>query len=46
MKIQAEINSLEKALAKLEEKYTQQPSKTLYDTIITLQLTIKSAKQV
>jgi hypothetical protein len=46
LKVQAELNSLEKILVKLEEKYTQFPSKNLSDTITHLQATIRSLKNV
>ncbi len=46
IKIQTEINSLEKVLVKMEEKYKQFPSKSLYDIIISLELIIQNAKSI
>ena len=46
LKVKVELTSLESVLAKLEEKYTQFPSKNLSDTITHLQATIRSLKNV
>ena len=46
LKIQTELNSLEKVLMKLEEKYTTCSSKNLSDSITHLQATIRSLKNV
>ncbi len=46
LKVQAELNSLEKILVKLEEKYIQFSSKNLSDTITHLQATIRSLKNI
>jgi hypothetical protein len=46
LKIQTELASLEKTLVKLQEKYTQFPSKNLSDAITHLQATIRSLSNV
>jgi hypothetical protein len=44
LKLQTEVNTLGKLLDKLEKKYLDFPSKSLYDAIINLKESISSLK--